>query len=241
MTGDEIHRILEVAPEKRRLLYEVAFCAGLRAGELCRLTVGDLNSDLVALNLHPEITKNRKPGWQPIPRAIFERLQESAQGKNLDDPLLSVPSHPAREMDKDLETAAIPKRTREGKIDFHAVRVAYVSHILKIGADPKEAQALARHSTLKLTMETYARASYNRLSELAAAMGKFIISPGISTTVSTTEKGVGSNPIEIPGNFPSVEVVSNPTSSALKNAGKLERWEAGKPERLGNQESQARK
>jgi len=54
----------------------------------------------------------------------------------LDDifnPLLYVPSHPARELDKDLETAGIPKHTPEGKVDFHACRVAYISLLFEAG------------------------------------------------------------------------------------------------------------
>lgn len=38
MTPDEIAKLLQVAPEHRRLLYEAAFCTGLRAGELRALT-----------------------------------------------------------------------------------------------------------------------------------------------------------------------------------------------------------
>jgi hypothetical protein len=43
MTAEEIRRILSVASEYRRLLYEVAFCSGLRANELRNLSVEHLD------------------------------------------------------------------------------------------------------------------------------------------------------------------------------------------------------
>jgi len=48
MTPDEIARLLQAAPEHRRLLYEVAFCTGLRAGELRALTVDRLSNPCLA-------------------------------------------------------------------------------------------------------------------------------------------------------------------------------------------------
>jgi len=77
-----------------------------------------------------------------------------------------VPSHTARELDKDLKAAGIPKHTSAGKVDFHACRVAYVSHILEEGATVREAQTLARHSTPVLTMNVYAKTRDERLADL---------------------------------------------------------------------------
>jgi hypothetical protein len=85
--------------------------------------------------------------------------------------LLVVPSHPARELDKDLVKAGIPKRTSEGKLDFHACRVAYTTLVIEVGATVKEAQTLLRHSTPQLTMNAYARARDDRLAEVAERVG----------------------------------------------------------------------
>lgn len=76
-----------------------------------------------------------------------------------------MPSHPARELDKDLQTAEIPKYTPEGKLDFHACRVAYINLVLESGATVKEAQALARYATPQLTMNVYGRTREERLAE----------------------------------------------------------------------------
>ena len=91
------------------------------------------------------------------------------------DPLLYVPSHPARSLDKDLKTAGIPKHAPGGKIDFHACRVAYINLVLESGARVKEAQTLARHATPEMTMNVYGRARKERLSEVVEQMAKSVV------------------------------------------------------------------
>lgn len=174
LTPDEIQRLLDVAPDYRSLLYQVAMCTGLRANELRSLKVRDLNTDMKALNLHAEWTKNRKPGLQPIPLWLLERLEVVSRGKALDDPLLRVPRDVAPRLDKDLKAADISKWTPLGKIDFHALRSVYVSNVIEAGTTVKEAQSLARHSTPALTMNTYAKASQKRLTELTEKASEIV-------------------------------------------------------------------
>ena len=53
--------------------------------------------------------------------------------------------------------------TLRGKIDFHAVRLAYINLVIESGVTVKEAQVLARHETPELTMNIYGRAREERL------------------------------------------------------------------------------
>ena len=172
MTTDEIAKLLGSCAPHRRLCYEVAFASGLRAGELRALKVRDLARDAQGLRLEAAWTKNRKAGFQPLPSWIVDQLAEASMNKASDESLLYVPSHPARELDEDLASAGIPKRTADGKLDFHACRVAFVSWVVEAGASLKEAQLLARHATPGLTMNTYARARDGRLAEVAEAVGQ---------------------------------------------------------------------
>jgi integrase len=96
-------------------------------------------------------------------------LTEEAEGRGANEALLHVPSHPARDLGKDLTAAGIPKWTPEGKTDFHAFRATYTTLVLEAGANAKEAQALARHSTPALTMDLYARARPHRLHAIVEA------------------------------------------------------------------------
>jgi hypothetical protein len=99
--------------------------------------------------------------------------------------VLYVPRDPARELDKDLKVAAIPKYTREGKVDFHALRLAYINFVLESGASVKEAQALARHATPAMTMNVYGRTRNERLVQTVERVGEM---------VSVEEKRAGSVP-----------------------------------------------
>lgn len=74
--------------------------------------------------------------------------------------------------DNDLARAGIPKLNDYGKLDFHALRVAYTTLVFESGATVKEAQTLARHSTPDLTMNIYARTRDERLIAVAEKVGE---------------------------------------------------------------------
>tara|TARA_Y100000588_G_scaffold379123_1_gene460763 strand:+ start:102 stop:521 length:420 start_codon:yes stop_codon:yes gene_type:complete len=115
--------------------------------------------------------------WFPTPsKRLVERLQtfaETGEATRLykanykrggvdkpipDRPLLCVPTQGTRWLFKDLEKAGIPKVTPKGKLDLHACRVAFINLVMETGqVTPKEAQELARHSNLDLTMNNYGR------------------------------------------------------------------------------------
>ena len=82
------------------------------------------------------------------------------------EPLLYVPTHPARTLDADLVRAGIPKEAVGGKLDFHAVRLAYINLVIEAGATVKEAQTLARHATPQMTLGVYGRTREERLHEV---------------------------------------------------------------------------
>jgi len=196
MLVEEIRQLLEVAPSHRRMLYEVAFLSGLRANELRNLTVVHLDVERSGLNLDAAWTKNRKPGFQPLPKDLIERLRifassgeaRSIYEKNFkkaksnrlppENPLLYVPTQTDRVLKIDLQAAGIPIQNVKGKLDFHACRVAFINLILERGeVTPKEAQDLARHSTLDMTMNTYGRVREERLAEAVERAGKAILQP----------------------------------------------------------------
>jgi integrase len=172
MTPAEIRLLLEHCAPKRRLCYEAAFTAGLRAGELRSLKVLNLDVARGGLTLDAAWTKSRRAGFQPLPAWLVESLADSAKEKNAEDPLLYVPTHTARDLEEDLKVAGIPKVTDEGKADFHSCRVAYVTFVLEAGASVSEAQSLARHATAGLTLNTYARTRNERLSHVAELVGR---------------------------------------------------------------------
>jgi integrase len=194
MTDEEIWRLLGVCPLAHRLLYETAFATGFRAGELRSLTPDHLDRAAGVIKLDADDDKGRKERRQPVSDDLLARLEEygrSGEAKRLydaqrakghrrttlgtpDNPLLYVPVNTAAMIKADLKAAGIPIATKDGVLDFHACRVAYINMVIKSGADVKTAQELARHSTPMMTMQVYARANNERLSEVAETVGKRI-------------------------------------------------------------------
>lgn len=175
LTVEEIQSLLDHASPEHRLLYETAICTGLRAGELRSLTVADIDVLRGGLRLHAEWTKNRKDQLQIAPQWLLEKMVKSADGKPSSAKLLWVPDNIDRTFKQDLERAGIP-RTIEGlgKVDFHALRVTYVSLLDLNGASAKTSMELARHSTPTLTMQVYARASQERLRVVVEQVGGMV-------------------------------------------------------------------
>ena len=179
MTIEEIQRLLAVSPSHRQLLWETALLSGLRANELRHLSVDHLDVAQGGLHLDASWTKNRKDEYLPLPHALVERLcagtdaalarygqaYKNKRPRNIPaHPLLYVPRDLAREPDKDLQAAVIPKYTKAGKLDFHALRVTYINLVIESGVNLKEAQTLARHASPEMTMNIYGRTKEERLS-----------------------------------------------------------------------------
>ena len=115
--------------------------------------------------------------WQPYnPRRRNLRRFANSIRTYPEDPLLYVPSDPARSLDRALKAAGIPKVTEAGKVDFHACRVAYIIMLFENGATLKKAQELAQHITPHLTTNVYAKVRDERLAELVEQVGEALVS-----------------------------------------------------------------
>jgi hypothetical protein len=103
------------------------------------------------------------------PARVYARFygRKDANLDVLENPLLYVPTHPARDLDRGLQAAGIQRYAAGGKIDFRFVSES--------GVSVKEAQVLARHATPQLTMNVYGRACEERLSQAAEKVVKTLL------------------------------------------------------------------
>jgi len=198
LTHEEVTTLLNVAPFERAMLYEVALSTGLRAKELRSLTLEHLDVERSGLRLDAAWTKNRKPGFQPIPSDLVQRLLDFVHDGIVDEKykrfysrddckpppknrLFYILSNPTKAFDEDIEAAGIPKKTKEGKVDFHALRVTYATLVVESGATVKEAQELLRHASPEMTMNVYAKVRPGRLrgvvEDVSRAVNCLSISP----------------------------------------------------------------
>jgi len=228
MTSEEIKRLMEAAPEARRLVYALAFTTGLRANELRTLRGRDINPDRPLIHVRAEKSKNRRAAMQPLPVALWEKLLEDTRKMDPDAAFFYVPEHIARAMGKDLKRAGILKTTPEGKIDFHAAKTAYVNLILESGADLKTAMTLARHSSPTLTLNTYGRARQERLNSTSETVGGLVLSKQKNTT-GTERRAVGDEMTLKSTTYPALASGSNPVAHPIKKSpgGATERGSAG--------------
>lgn len=67
--------------------------------------------------------------------------------------------------------------------DFHALRHQFITNLARSGVSPKEAQVLARHSTITLTMDRY---THLGMVDLSSALDRL---PSLPSSPGTTSEG----------------------------------------------------
>jgi len=167
----------------RPMLYAVAIQTGYRSEELRELQVHNLGTDgkQAWLTLRAEQTKNKLPAKQFITLQLHQRLINfiAATERHGADSLFTLcnPGNVSRMIARDLEKARETwvndekddekRKKRESsdflrrvnfakeKLDFHSLRHTCGAWLAIKGVHPKTIQAVMRHSTIKLTLDTY--------------------------------------------------------------------------------------
>ncbi len=156
----------------RRLMYLLALETGLRANELRSLTCAsfDLNDGAPTVRVGAAYSKRRREDTLPLRPALVAELRVHLSNKRPAASAFDAPGNPTftRTFQRDLGAAGVAYRDAAGRVaDFHALRHTFVTNVVDSGAMPKVAQALARHSTIALTMDRY---SHTLVGERADAL-----------------------------------------------------------------------
>ncbi|MCI0462124.1 MAG: tyrosine-type recombinase/integrase [Gemmataceae bacterium] len=180
LTPEEFARLLAVARQgkkmrgltgpEREVLYLLAARSGLRASELASLTPASFDFEDLTVTVQAAYSKHRRKDIQPLPRDVALVVRRLAEGKRRDEPLFAGgwPAVGADLLRLDLTAAGIPYLDEEGRVyDFHALRHQFITDLIEAGTHPKDAQVLARHSTISLTLDRY---THVRPSNLRAAL-----------------------------------------------------------------------
>ncbi len=152
-------RFVRLEGPDRAMLYRLAAGIGFRANELRTLTpeAFRVDGDDPSVVVRAAYAKNGREAVQPIRRELADRLRPWLAGKAPGVPVLAVPEKTAEMLRGDLLLAGIPYETNEGTADFHSIRSAFITAMIRSGADPATVQKLARHSTVVLTLERYTK------------------------------------------------------------------------------------
>lgn len=157
----------------RHYLYLTACGTGFRARELAHLT-----PDLFSLDGEPPTvtspakrTNNKRRAVQPLPRGIVPILRGYLDGRPGVERIWAGNWYQkaADMIQLDLDVAGVPYKV-EGPdgpefADFHALRHTYITMLSRSGVTAKQAQELARHSDIRLTLGTYTQAGLGDLGE----------------------------------------------------------------------------
>ena len=205
----------------RAMLYRTAAYTGLRASELASLTPRsfDFTADPPTVTVEAACSKRRRRDVLPLHpdladrlRAWFEELDRHRaaadapatlriDGEQASEPARLWPSNwatggkygAAAMLRFDLEAAGVPYTDADGRdFDFHALRHQFITMLARSGVHPKDAQALARHSTITLTMDRYTHVGLRDMGAAVASLPGMQAVPG--SAVATGTDGGGNDP-----------------------------------------------
>ena len=173
----------------RSVLYIVASHTGLRVSELASLAPAsiDMEGSPPTIAVDASYSKRRRRDILPLRNDVAGLLRQivadaagDASGKvpfrkgprmgHTDAKLWPGTWHrrAAEMLRVDLEAAEIPFADAAGRVaDFHSLRHGFITNLARGGVHPKDAQSLARHSTITLTMDRYSHVS---ISDLTGAL-----------------------------------------------------------------------
>lgn len=163
----------------RAWLYRVAMQTGLRRNELRSLTPRSFDFDgTPTVSVAAAYSKRRRRDSLPLRPDFAAMLADWLRDKPKDAPLWPGANRTSDVMRSDLSAARRrwiddaptpaeraerersdflrPKDSAGRFADFHALRHTFITRLARAGVAPKVAQALARHSTITLTMDRYA-------------------------------------------------------------------------------------
>ena len=197
------------------MLYRVALNTGLRASELASLTPRsfDLEVDPPTVTVEAAYSKHRRRDVLPIQPDLAASVHDYLERKGVGRGELIWPGTwsmkaSARMLRIDLAAASIPYRDASDRVfDFHSLRHEFISNLARCGAHPKEAQALARHSTITLTMDRYTHLGIVDLSAALERLPQLDAQPGGVEAVAARATGTGgaveTGPEKVPTVVPS--------------------------------------
>ena len=167
LSQKEVKRILAMTPNlKARVMLSLAYGCGLRAGEVVRLKVGDIDSPQEIIRIVQ--AKGHKDRNVMLPSGILGLLREwwkerpTGQDKDVPAPArVLFPGYrgkhhlSARQLSRlFLETAKAAAISKP--VTLHTLRHSFATHLLERGVDIRVIQALLGHSKLTTTAR-YAR------------------------------------------------------------------------------------
>ena len=190
LSKKEIKRILAMAPsQKVRVMLSLAYGCGMRAGEVVRLKVGDIDSAQEIIRIVQ--AKGRKDRNVMLPADILGLLREwwkerpAGQDKGVPGPeRVLFPGYRGRHLSARQISRLFKEAAKAAGITkpvtLHTLRHSFATHLLERGVDIRVIQALLGHTKLTTTA---------RYASVATGMISAVESPLDDLTAAKRKKG----------------------------------------------------
>lgn len=184
LAPDEIKRIIAMAPSlKARVMLTIAYGCGLRAGEVARLRVCDIDTAQRIIRIVQ--SKGRKDRNVMLPEEVLDQLREWwCERPNRND--VGLPSDerwlfPGYGENEPLTTRQFSRLFHEAaaaagikkRVSLHSLRHSFATHLLERGTDIRVIQAVLGHDKLDTTAR-YTRVATGLIANLASPLETII-------------------------------------------------------------------
>lgn len=205
-------RVEGLSGTDRAILYLLAAYTGLRRGEIASLTPVsfDLSGEPPTVSVEAAYSKRRRNDVVPLRRDLAAMVSDwlAARGQLSSAKLFPTGLARTAEMlrwdmycarlqwigrsitpeERDLREQSdflVPKQADHRLVDFHSLRVTFVTNLARLRVPVRTIQALARHSTISLTMNVYA---FSDLSDQELAVEGLAPIPSVELPKNTSSR-----------------------------------------------------
>lgn len=194
LTPDELKRLTQVThispktfrgkgwrltPADRVMIYTVAAYTGLRLNEVATLERSAIDVERMTLTIDAVNAKNRKRTTLPLVPSLCEKLESymkesaSSTSTRLFPGGWAAHRRGGKIFARDAKAAGIvlvDPHDHRTRVDFHSLRVTFITSLALAGVHPSKAQRLARHSDINLTMNVYTSLSVDDLRDAVGSL-----------------------------------------------------------------------
>ncbi|WP_440998217.1 tyrosine-type recombinase/integrase [Arhodomonas sp. SL1] len=155
LTREEVRRILTACTNrKHRMMLELCYGCGVRVSEVCRLRVGDIDSQRGQLRVAQG--KGGKDRMVLLPASLLARLREYWRAYRPQEWLFPGALVPDRPLHASAPQKAFTLAKRQAGVErvggIHSLRHAYATHVLEQGLPVHQLQRLLGHRNVQSTM-----------------------------------------------------------------------------------------
>lgn len=162
LVSEEIKRVLSCSQSlKARVMLTLAYGCGLRAGEVVRLTAGDIDSQQMIIRIVQ--SKGRKDRHVMLPAEVLELLRLWWKERSTEHDTGVTPQRrwlfPGRSEHRPLTVRQFGRLFKEAAaaagiwkpVSLHSLRHSFATHLLEAGVDIRIFQAVLGHDKLETT------------------------------------------------------------------------------------------